>query len=184
MNGWLLVLILMVGYLGLVAGHNPMETHTLIFRNADELTVEVELPWTVNEAARLYFQIQEGDLVSDSETAKYLKQYVLSHFYVIQNEMDLTPENMDEIPLDHGHSIKYRINYKINKASALVVENLCLMELFGEDQKNYLAVLEMDQVIAEEVLSEKNCVLQISAAEMQPLSLWLLLSTWYSCLFR
>lgn len=164
-------------------GHNPMETHSLILINDRDLVVDVELPWTVNEAARLYYQIQKGDLISDAETALYLKAYVLSHFHIIQNEQDLIPLKMEEIPLEHGHSIKYRIDYPINKAGNIIIENLNLLELFGDDQKNYVTVLENKNLMGERMLSEEDCTLEIPVAISSGRSLWVILNILFQCIF-
>jgi len=144
-----------------VLGHNPAETHTLIRLDEDRLTVDIELPWTINEAARLYYQIQEGNLVSDEATQNYLRSYVLDHLHFFQAERPVLPVKMEEIPLDHGHSIKYELIYPIETGVSIEVVNNCMLELFTDLQKNYVVVENSKIFQFEKLLNENQCELII-----------------------
>ena len=122
------------------AAHSPSETHTMLILSPQEIVAVVDLPWTVNDAAREYFNIKPGDRISDQETDAYLKQYIIAHFSVRTDDEKLAVRSIQAIPQDHGHSLVYRIRFTPTNQRIKSIHNTLMIGKYGNRQKNYIDV--------------------------------------------
>ena len=145
-----------------IVAHSPSQTHAVLYTVNSDLIVEIDLPWTSNDAARQYLNILEGQQIDDISTDKYYKQYINNHFYIISEGQIKVAEQIQIKPSDHSHSITYQLRFEhIDLATSKLVNTL-MLGYFGDRQKNFMK-FEIDGKAFKHVGSVDNTEIRLLA---------------------
>ncbi len=125
--------------------HSGKETHTQIQISDDLIFAIVDLPWTVNEAARSYYHLRDGEQITDQETQQYIQSYVQKHFEIHKEGAALKTRSAQWLPQDHAHSLVIQLQFDYDEAGSYEVINDLLFNLNGHRQKNYCAIQMNDE---------------------------------------
>lgn len=144
-----------------VVAHSPKATHTLIANNNFHTVVQVDLPWTANEAARKYYKIPEGAQISDEETKAYTQRYIKDNLSLYSDGKQIVPVSLSIVPQSHGHSITYELLYRQIDLAQLQVRNELMLNN-NEKQKNYIRIVYGENKIINGITDQKNVWFGIS----------------------
>lgn len=144
-----------------VVAHSPKATHTLIANNNFHTVVQVDLPWTANEAARKYYKISEGAQISDEETKAYTQRYIKDNLSLYSDGKQIVPVSLSIVPQSHGHSITYELLYRQIDLAQLQVRNELMLNN-NEKQKNYIRIVYGENKIINGITDQKNVWFGIS----------------------
>ncbi len=144
-----------------VLAHSPKETHTLIANNNFHTVVQVDLPWTANEAARKYYKIPEGAQISDEETKAYTQRYIKDNLSLYSDGKQIVPVSLSIVPQSHGHSITYELLYRQIDLAQLQVRNELMLNN-SEKQKNYIRIVYGENEVLSGITDRQNTWFRIS----------------------
>lgn len=181
-----LALLVTMTVITTVMGHSGKETHVFISNSESHTIVKVDVPWTINEAARQYFLIEEGDQISDQETNAYIQRYLEYHFALFEDKLALQPFKVVKVPQDHSHSLVFEMYYRKCNLTRLRIYNQLLIPFNENRQKNYIKVdLGGDQYVMAKTDAD-NAWLDVSSKTLSesayahfftPFAGWLILFT-------
>lgn len=128
-------LLLGLFFSGVVYGHNPKETYSVIALQDEQLFVRLEAPWSLQRAVKeTYPEAKQG--ISAEASESYAKQYVLKCFRIYKNGVAIDPTRIELGKGEHSHSYSINLTYPITDLSDLAISNSLLFDLYPK-QKNY-----------------------------------------------
>ena len=122
--------------------HAAMETHSLIYQKENATIIEIDVPWTINEAARNYFTISEGSQTSIEECIAYIIDYIGEVYHVYSGAYNQRFESIELIPQDHGHSYLFRLTYDQLNLETIRIDNQLLEIIESTKIRHHTRILD------------------------------------------
>lgn len=119
--------------------HDPKMTLALIQWRADELNVQLELPWSLNQAVTKSYH-ESGDLYNLDFYKTQVIRYILENFVVSDAGSTLSPCNLHLGDGRDSHILQVTIKYDISNLKKVTIQNTLLFNLY-QNQLNFNRLL-------------------------------------------
>lgn len=121
--------------------HNPSETYTDLTYKNGQLTITMELPWSI--AAAVKKANPNLGQVSNNAFLDLAVHYIKNHFKVIKDGESIPIEGPVKVPEEFSHSATLIFSCPVQQLEGLRIENTIMFN-FSTKEKNYHRVIFAD----------------------------------------
>jgi hypothetical protein len=115
------------------SANNPDETNSNIRISGDEVTISIEVPWSISEAVSMY----RKNLINQDKSLSFkqhLESYIYQNFMLIQDNKTLEWISFSFSDKD-GESAEIQLKYKVERGTKLFIQNTLLFNI-NKKQEN------------------------------------------------
>lgn len=115
------------------SANNPDETNSNISISGDEVTISIDVPWSISEAVSMY----RKTLINQDKSLSFkqhLETYIYQNFMLIQNNKTLKWSSFSFSDKD-GDTAVIKLKYKVERGEKLLLQNTLLFNI-NKKQEN------------------------------------------------